>query len=95
MEINKLELLKQLKDAGFPQKSRCDCPDCKGIDGDAYPPTLSELIEACGDDFYILSNNPFRVNTWLAQSTPRKVMKDATASTPEEAVAKLYLSLYA
>lgn len=96
METNKLELLKQLKDAGFPQKSRCDCPDCKGIYGDAYPPTLSELIEAC-----VNINPAFTVSTTFGPLGWGNEKFEATAlgvdtvtgSTPEESVAKLWLQL--
>jgi len=54
-----------------------------------YIPTLSELIEACGEDFYALWVRGD--NTWFAC----KDMGDigAEGSTPEEAVAKLWLAI--
>lgn len=45
------ELAKQLKDAGFPQRQRKGTFPWKLTKKeDCYVPTLSELIEACGDD---------------------------------------------
>lgn len=96
------ELAKSLKDAGFPQ------PDghARGILSfkgsfvdEAYIPTLSELIEACGDRFHCLvhemnggidSDREF----WSAGTT-RDVTDWQNGSTPEEAVAQLYLKLHA
>jgi len=58
------ELAEQLKNAGFPQ-NRClcgqvPCPICKGgdIENAVHYPDLSELIEACGDDFLELVKAP-------------------------------------
>lgn len=52
------DLAKQLKDAGFPQ-TKTDGTLKNGhyiAEGrePCFDPTLSELIEACGDDFYSL-----------------------------------------
>jgi len=93
------EIAKQLKDAGFPLKNEKDwnmveCPYPWGMlkhpDGENYLyPQLSELIEACGD-------------TSLIQITIGKAITTALhgesgiicqGSTPEEAVARLWLEL--
>jgi hypothetical protein len=56
------KLARKLRDAGFPQKAPgyFDVPSL----GEAPPvkfPTLSELIEACGDGFFSLSKH---ANIW-------------------------------
>lgn len=91
------ELAKQLKDAGFP------IPDCPAwiINGDGpmgaviwkdkYIPTLSELIEACGDEWikvYNLENNHAH---WVADRVFPHT--HGHGSTPEEAVSNLWLAL--
>lgn len=50
------ELAKKLKDAGFPQKDICGHCGYLNIDYTdvAFIPTLSELIEACGEDLKTL-----------------------------------------
>lgn len=66
-------------------------------DIDAYIPSLSELIDACGDEFHCLvltcgggidSNKMF----WSA-GKDKTVMDWNNGSTPEEAVARLWLAL--
>ena len=53
-------------------------------------PTLSELIDACGDEFDHLGRGPMgRWNALAADDTGL----DISAKTSEEAVAKLYLKL--
>ena len=57
-----------------------------------YTPSLSELIDACGDEFYSLIKNE---KIWIVKGKEdlsgfRDVFND---KTPEEAVAKLYLKL--
>lgn len=88
------ELVKQLKEAGFPMNKAL--PDSRyiwgGTDtgGTVYEyPTLSELIEACGDKFSMLHNCG---NIWKAFAVYAKE-KITQGSTPEEAVAKLWLEL--
>lgn len=74
-------------------------------DDDVYAPTLPELIEACGDNLDYLrkpfgepEDNDFDV-FWRAFShrddmkTTLIVKVQAEGSTPEEAVAKLWLAL--
>ena len=59
-------------------------------------PTISELIEACGNRFFKLTQ---RKEHWVADALPRKGeplpknFKPIFGSTPEEAVAKLWLEL--
>lgn len=80
----KYELAKQLKDAGFPQETRCEC--CSQIHDDKTDelivfPTLSELIEACGDKFmYLTRNYHFAVTDnpklWRATATEGFMLHD-------------------
>lgn len=89
------ELAKQLKDAGFPQEednnvchSDFQCDNCKEkMETNApYFPTLSELIEACG---HLQISNIYN-ETWIAK---QKNGLPYEGSTPEEAVANLWLEL--
>lgn len=100
------ELAKRLKDTGFPQKhlnlwdDKCDkehslgmATECCGV----YIPTLSELIEACGDKITSIERieDKWRA-TWLD-----KVNRGTTytpcffedGETPEVAVANLWVEL--
>lgn len=96
------ELAKQLKDAGFPQrppnieeKVEWEFVSTSISDEQCYVPTLSELIEACGDGLGELHNNgngqflagggAFDTYDWEWEFK--------TVGTPEEAVAKLWLAL--
>lgn len=82
---------------------KCNDWDCKNTyNPDVYPPLLSEIIEACGDNFeelikgdmgsearwYVIGNNfgKFQGNKNTSEI-------DVNGSTPEEAVAKLWLEL--
>lgn len=78
------ELAKQLKDAGYPQL---------GYSTEPRNPTLSELIEACGNQFVSLGrrNNPVLGSTCCAYS--RDLRTDGR--TYVEAVANLWLALRA
>ena len=78
------ELAKQLKDAGFPQNGTGQFIDVK-----LASPTLSELIEACGDDFLNLYKTKDKWNC----VHPLEDNDDCCGSTPEEAVAHLWLEL--
>lgn len=98
------ELAKQLKDEGFPLK---EVP--KGIKTEReafifnsseifYVPTLSELIEACGEDFRSLRKEGgiWWAITIYAEMPLYKGDKPCTAIkgySPEEAVAKLWIEL--
>ena len=63
---------------------------CKG--DVVYIPTLSELIEACGNEFLSLMTiyEGFPEKGWWAWSMTNKKIE---GKTPEEAVAKLYIAL--
>lgn len=84
------ELLKKLKDSGFPFTEH-DGDLINEIQGGLpYSVTLSELIEACGDDFdelYRLGKGSWLVNT------DNDGFNGYDGATPEEAVANLWLSL--
>jgi len=84
-------LAKQLKDAGFPQLS---ISFKTTIEGDLTAvPSLSELIEACGEDFgtleLLLDEN--RYWGWRAQS--RNGLAVGRGEFPTEALARLWLVL--
>ena len=102
------ELAKKLKDAGFPQNgpgkfefgcrlpreamtlkhgfgSNCDCL--------VKFPTLSELIEGCGDDFGSLDMRFITPKTWHASEHYMPTEPLGRGDTPEEAVANLWLAL--
>ena len=116
------ELAKKLKDAGFPQRDPNGIkpfPNYTGYgcgfvypleDGQeqCYAPTLSELIEACGDNFFSLTYAVYENDgtetspqkSWIANISVTKighaVFNDnfhQIGATPEEAVARLWLSL--
>ena len=98
------DLAKDLKDAGFPQPVL----DFRGdflfsehgdpVDTQAYAPTLAELIEACGTSFGALVR--IADGTWNA-ATPvidtgmsyGNPSMEVEGSTPEEAVARLWLAI--
>lgn len=103
-------LARSLKDAGFPQE-----PDGLGrwIDKfdqtysgfapaepeDAIIPTLSQLIEACGEKFlglakWDLDSGPEKVARWYASTRVKKNTSDLCwGDAPEEAVGNLWLAL--
>lgn len=100
------ELAKELKEAGFPQGFPVpnDTPSITGVwfkkdEEMFYHPTLEELIVACGEDFDELIS-PFAVQQegypshclWRAEATLRTAIC-CDGSTPEEAVARLWLAL--
>lgn len=93
------ETAQLLKDGGFPQWRHHDLEwrggKLKNIDfssrewdGVPYSPDLSELIEACGLKFYSLTNN--LDGKWTVTHDDRR---EHAGSTPEEAVARLWLEL--
>lgn len=100
------ELALKLKEAGFPQKTTikaCANGICTDV-GLPYEPTLSELIAACGDKFGALEKIALTGIEWQAFSRQEfqkygqdsRLVGNATGyagSTPEEAVANLYLAL--
>ncbi len=111
------KLAKQLKDAGFKQEgfgdSHCGCMDTptKKVTAEdcrkehVYFPTLSELIEACGDRFRTLllgiEGYPNKEERWTCHGDEEADGWDEindwrgsfNGKTPDIAVAKLYLKL--
>lgn len=102
------ELAKKLKDIGFYQ-NRVEagginheilrgeyCADINNPKEQVYIPTLSELIEACGDGFGEL-NHYRNSGDWECQSKDwtdeQGVGRMSSGKTPKEAVAKLWLEL--
>lgn len=98
------ELAKKLKDAGFPMKttelelygstpSRFLAPAEEG--GFYNEPTLSELIETCGSKFDRLTRNEMTDDSavWRVDCYDMAVGNFGEGSTPEEAVANLWLAL--
>ena len=99
-------LAKELKEAGFDQpntnpglkgevKTR---DDVQSTVPPVYFPTLSELIEACGEGFQVL----FRDDDGFEAESTGQHIEDAPyglgryveqGKTPEEAVARLWLAL--
>lgn len=99
------ELVLELKKAGFPQEGNGEstinpyCPNAgkphEDDDCVIYCPTLSELIEACGEPFLLLKQNISEptFKRWEAGSYWNKKTNQCFAITPEEAVARLWLAL--
>lgn len=91
------ELALKLKNAGFPH-TWCSEDDCSclinGNDTDCFP-TLSELIEACGDRFDALIKDSEVKGDWVAtaENGDADNLVSITCSTPEEAVANLWIEL--
>lgn len=103
------ELAKQLKEAGFktklgfpsgfPSVSTCDCSffDAGGRHTSmlcsAWTPTLSELIAACGNQFMRLEKNELSFSALSTGIEDQQPVSLEVGTTPEEAVAKLWLAL--
>lgn len=99
------ELALKLKESGFPQTGNGITPQAWICNQDhskkellaVYIPTLSELIKACGEELEDLRRDG---HGWVAingLNWERKFDKDMTlyesGSSPEEAVANLWLAL--
>ena len=88
------ELAKQLKDAGFPDSENWGFREGNGQQA-WYEPTLSELISACRCIQFVLREEKDR--SWLASnywnSENNLFGLVGVGSTPEIAVANLYLAL--
>jgi hypothetical protein len=97
------DLAKGLNDAGFPQAGNgkwIGSPsEIVWRSGDrVYVPTLEELIAACGDEIEALTHEHSHAgNEWVASSfnATASPTRHARAATPIEAVAGLWLALYA
>ena len=104
------ELCKKLKEAGFPQKGNgrieinessehnhwTDGLNCDTTCWDPYQPTLSELIDACGEGFYDLLDRKYKkIRRYRASSGFEYHDIEAFGKTPEIVVANLYLALNA
>jgi len=93
------KLAKQLKEAGFPQGDISSLPQERYWIKEevCYIPTLSELIEACGDEFRALrldsSMKTENNEQWACDRVEHGVFETFIGKTPEEAVAKLYIKL--
>jgi hypothetical protein len=88
------ELAKQLKDAGFPRGDQLNTPHPQFFEDEAHEipirtPTLIELIAACGNRFYSVVRKKSG-DTFYASDGDDWILP---GSTPEEAVAKLWLAL--
>ncbi len=94
------ELAKELKDAGFsyrkdlhfalkPDNTRRTVGDKE--EGEyVYEPTLSELIEACGEHFEVLKHEK---DGWRATWHDKVTEVNGYGQTPVEAAARLWLIL--
>lgn len=94
----------ELKDAGFPgmvdswrdpQNNTMSTGPVEGWEHFWHMPSLSELITACGNKFTILgrvfnADNGFETTGWVAHTHDGGAVD---GSTPEEAVARLWLAL--
>ena len=96
----KYELAKELKEAGFPMtpyQGGLLCVNGKTVmgfdDGTYYLlPSLSELIEACGEEFWNLTYDGGEWHTNFTQGSEYD-FGETEGKTPEEAVARLWLAL--
>ena len=92
------KLAKELKDAGFPQHQPCG--------SECYIPSLSELIEACGDDFEnLVRTDEKNLGVWFRAYMTEDAFDELGipcvrdcdgfegGDTPEESVARLWLEL--
>lgn len=99
-------LAKELREAGYSQEFKmghwiCDLElfdiqitdkagDCYG-DALIYHPTLSELIEECGDGYFSLGRDTSGM--WRCYMKKDQEYMTDIDPTPEEAVARLWLAL--
>ena len=93
------ELAKELKDLDFWSEHSARTSEYPDKDG-FVPPDLSELIEACGDEFDLTNckgcvssrgcKEPWIAEKWYGTDKPQDI---AQGKTREEAVARLWLKL--
>ena len=87
------QLAKQLKDAGFPQSLKDDGSNVFMGEGNPMDPNLSELIEACSIKFDALIKRNDVWEAGLLNPVVKRWLYYSKGSTPEEAVANLWLDL--
>lgn len=94
------ELAKQLKDGGFPGLNDTKYRHLIFKDKNnphifVNQPTLSELIEACGEQFMNLTllDGKWSAQGWRGRKYGQDMFWVVDKITPEEAVAKLWLML--
>lgn len=90
-------------DDKLPTLNELDQMELETVSGEKNPiycPTLSELVEACGEDFACLGkqNSPpgTRTGKWIALTSTDPMYNrypEREGDTPEEAVARLWLAL--
>jgi hypothetical protein len=88
------DLAKELQDADFPYKAQA-FPLFVSEDGEvpARVPTLEELIEACGKNFYgVFTHGIGLWGAWKSDSDDES-NEMFEGATPTEAVARLWLAL--
>jgi len=108
----KYETVAQLKKAGFPQPTEGlyegtynnEHKDLDSLGVYFYTPSLSELIEACGDELEAIVRTTQEQTSpwWRAYPTDEAYKGECVVDccgyevgdTPEEAVAKLWLALH-
>jgi hypothetical protein len=84
------KLLKKLKKAGYSMERAIYSFDIK----ECLPaPTLSELIEACGDEFESIHKEENKNDNWAAVGFVKGKATQINGKTHKEAVAKLWLAL--
>ena len=88
------ELAKQLKDAEFPEVGSGFLHSEKTWPDELYIPTLSELIEACGEPFRGLTKKHTAQWDWWA-SAYRNGAIVCGGNAADEAAARLWLALNA
>ncbi len=95
------KLAKELEDAGFKTGklkylNKGEYAIKEGV-GEAYAPTLAELIDACGEDCDRLMRVGENNDMWIAHPQPNWIRDNKcflkAGKTPEIAVARLYLAL--
>lgn len=85
------EIARELYRAGFPSHQLCnnECMTSGDVGIDMCVPTLSELIEACGEEFHELVRED---DGRFGCRRDYMDMDYLTYPTPEESLARLYLA---
>lgn len=92
------EMALKLKKAGFPRVGSVEISINNGVEEELWFPTLSELIEACGNGIGVLERLGFQ---WIAREDHESGdeipdgFRTGIGSTPEEAIVNLWLILNA